>query len=51
MATCALAFAPAIIAERLDETVTALAAHDHARAAHEIVDLEALLRDLDSRQP
>jgi uncharacterized protein (TIGR02677 family) len=46
VATSAAAFAPAIIAERLDETVTALAARDHARAAQAWAQVRTTLKDM-----
>jgi len=46
VATSAAAFAPAIIAERLDETVTALANRDHARAAQAWAQVRTTLKDM-----
>jgi uncharacterized protein (TIGR02677 family) len=46
VATSAAAFAPAIIAERLDETVAALAARDHAQAAQAWAQVRTTLKDM-----
>jgi uncharacterized protein (TIGR02677 family) len=46
VATSAAAFAPAIIAERLDETIDALADHDHARAAQAWAQVRTTLKDM-----
>jgi uncharacterized protein (TIGR02677 family) len=46
VATSAAAFAPAIIAERLDETIDALEAHDHARAAQAWAQVRTTLKDM-----
>jgi uncharacterized protein (TIGR02677 family) len=46
VATSAAAFAPAIIAERLDEAVDALAARDHARAAQAWAQVRTTLKDM-----
>ena len=46
VATSAAAFAPAIIAERLDETVAALAGRDHARAAQAWAQVRTTLKDM-----
>jgi uncharacterized protein (TIGR02677 family) len=46
VATSAAAFAPAIIAERLDEAVDALAARDHARAAQSWAQVRTTLKDM-----
>jgi uncharacterized protein (TIGR02677 family) len=46
VATSAAAFAPAIIAERLDETVAALAARDHVRAAQAWAQVRTTLKDM-----
>lgn len=46
VATSAAAFAPAIIAERLDEAVAALAARDHARAAQAWAQVRTTLKDM-----
>lgn len=46
VATSAAAFAPAIIAERLDETVAALANRDHARAAQAWAQVRTTLKDM-----
>jgi uncharacterized protein (TIGR02677 family) len=46
VATSAAAFAPAIIAERLDETIEALATRDHARAAQAWAQVRTTLKDM-----
>lgn len=46
VATSAAAFAPAIIAERLDETVAALAARDYVRAAQAWAQVRTTLKDM-----
>jgi uncharacterized protein (TIGR02677 family) len=46
VATSAAAFAPAIIAERLDEAVAALAARDYVRAAQAWAQVQTTLRDM-----
>jgi uncharacterized protein (TIGR02677 family) len=46
VATSAAAFAPAIIADRLDETIDALDAHDHARAAQAWAQVRTTLKDM-----
>ena len=46
VATSAAAFAPAIIAERLDETIEALTDHDHARAAQAWAQVRTTLKDM-----
>jgi uncharacterized protein (TIGR02677 family) len=46
VATSAAAFAPAIIAERLDDTIGALADHDHARAAQAWAQVRTTLKDM-----
>jgi uncharacterized protein (TIGR02677 family) len=46
VATSAAAFAPAIIAERLDDTIGALADQDHARAAQAWAQVRTTLKDM-----
>ena len=46
VATSAAAFAPAIIAERLDETIAALAARNHAQAAQAWAQVRTTLKDM-----
>jgi uncharacterized protein (TIGR02677 family) len=46
VATSAAAFAPAIIADRLDETVDALAERDHAKAAQAWAQVRTTLKDM-----
>jgi uncharacterized protein (TIGR02677 family) len=46
VATSAAAFAPAIIAERLDEAVAALATRDHGRAAQAWAQVRTTLKDM-----
>jgi len=46
VATSAAAFAPAIIADRLDETIGTLGNRDHARAAHAWAQVRTTLKDM-----
>jgi uncharacterized protein (TIGR02677 family) len=46
VATSAAAYAPAIIADRLDETIDALAEHDHAKAAQAWAQVRTTLKDM-----
>jgi len=46
VATSAAAYAPAIIADRLDETVAALAERDHAKAAQAWAQVRTTLKDM-----
>ncbi len=46
VATSAAAFAPAILADRLDETIGALGEHDHARAAQAWAQVRTTLKDM-----
>jgi uncharacterized protein (TIGR02677 family) len=46
VATSAAAFAPAIIADRLDDTVAAIERHDHARAAQAWAQVRTTLKDM-----
>jgi len=46
VATSAAAFAPAIIADRLDDTVDAIEQHDHARAAQAWAQVRTTLKDM-----